>query len=539
MYSFLIWVSSLLYAEQRFVAVLETKKEPQAKLNASELRYLTDELRKQALQALPVRLGYTVMTRENIQAMLPPNTQIEDCMGDCLVQTGKNIGADYVAQARVGQFGSQLTLTVEMYETRQSRMLSSFTTEQENAAGLLARIRTESPEFFSKVSGGNVLGQNAYSMASTRVDEVGVVVTFELTDGAAAVLVNNKVACANKETCSKELSKGKHNITVSRDSYRDSSFEITVPNGSNRYKLALQSKTGVLTLRAKDSESGEDLVAQVVVDGRVVGSTPWSGAVALNVQTIQLKCNGYTEAVVSDRPEEGAKRQVVVKLQPKAAPVEKKQEDGPLYGSFIDSRDGKTYKTVTIGGQTWMAQNLNYGTMVSSEKDQNNDSKVEKYCYGNDADNCTTDGGLYQWAEAMALPSTCNKKECHSKIKSVHQGICPSGWHVPKRAETDLLATYLGGESVAGKKMKLNNGDDDWDATLYNDGNSSGFSALPAGSRGNRGGFLDRGSSAYFWEASESSASSAYFRYLYSGYASCYAYNSSKTNGFSLRCARD
>jgi len=146
------------------------------------------------------------------------------------------------------------------------------------------------------------------------LDSVGTVVSFDFTDGATVVLVDNKVACANKEKCSKELSKGKHSVTVSRDGYRDSTFGITVPNGSNRYMLALQSKAGVLTLRASDAESEEDVVAQVVIDGNVVGTTPWSGMVAMNARKIVLKADGYDDVEVRERAEEGQKRSVSVKL---------------------------------------------------------------------------------------------------------------------------------------------------------------------------------------------------------------------------------
>ena len=210
-------------------------------------------------------------------------------------------------------------------------------------------------------------------------------------------------------------------------------------------------------------------------------------------------------------------------------------------GTLIDSRDGKTYKTVTIGGQTWMAQNLNYGTMVSSEKDQNNDSKVEKYCYGNDADNCTTDGGLYQWAEAMALPSTCNTTKCRSQISHGHHlGICPTGWHVPKKAEWNQLVMLLGGASVAGKKMKLKNtGYTNWDVSSYNDGNSSGFSAKPVGGRYDSVGISYLGSYVSFWVATEECASYADVRELSNSYAFLYADVENKSYGFSLRCVRD
>jgi len=208
---------------------------------------------------------------------------------------------------------------------------------------------------------------------------------------------------------------------------------------------------------------------------------------------------------------------------------------------FIDARDGKGYAFVTIGTQVWMAENLNYGTMVLGANGQVNDVVVEKFCYNNDAANCTTDGGLYTWAETMALPSSCNSFTCASQISSGnHQGICPTGWHVPKSDEWNTLATYLGGLSVAGIKMKLNNtGSISWDTGNSNDGNSSGFSAFPAGIYSSDRGFIEHGKFVVFWEATEYDTSYAIFRFLKYSDSDLYAFNHSKRFGDSVRCIRD
>ena len=214
------------------------------------------------------------------------------------------------------------------------------------------------------------------------------------------------------------------------------------------------------------------------------------------------------------------------------------------YGTLVDTRDNQVYKTVVIGTQTWMAQNLNFGTYISdgasSSVAQNG---AQKFCYSNAELNCTADGGLYQWHTAMGFASSCATTSCSSQISTGnHQGICPLGWHVPKAIEWDTLQTYLGGSTVAGSKMKLNNtGYSIWDASTYNNGNASGFSSLPAGYRFNFGGFFNRGNVANFWEASESDASDSYDRYLLNGSSvlSYRYYGYGKVYGLSLRCVRD
>ena len=133
-----------------FVAVLETVSIDDA-ITSSESRFLTDELRSQAGEALPSNMNYTIMTRENINVMLPPGKTVEDCEGSCIAETGKNIAADYVAQARVGKFGNNLTLTIELYETATGNLLGSFTAMQTNAVDLWKSIKNDAKSLFGRI----------------------------------------------------------------------------------------------------------------------------------------------------------------------------------------------------------------------------------------------------------------------------------------------------------------------------------------------------------------------------------------------------
>jgi len=209
---------------------------------------------------------------------------------------------------------------------------------------------------------------------------------------------------------------------------------------------------------------------------------------------------------------------------------------------FMDGRDNQYYKIVKIGAQTWMAQNLNYGTRINgigANNDQNDNNTVEKYCFGDVAANCDTDGGLYQWAEAMALPSVCNGSVCASSINAIHQGICPENWHIPKNTEWEQLQTELGGVD-AGSKMKLNaTSAVNWDASTNNDGNSSGFSAYPTGFRYNTGTYATRLSQARFWGAYEADYSSGLRSALTDVDAQLALVAVNKAMGFSVRCIQD
>ena len=153
---FFFFLLILVTASQAtYVAVLETSADGSAKdgVSLSDRQYLTNVLREQAVKELPAVQNYTIMTRENIQQMLPPGKAIEDCEGSCLVETGKNIAADFICQARVGRFGKSLTLSAELYETAGNKLIASFNGRGANVEELLDLIKKESPAFFRNIKG--------------------------------------------------------------------------------------------------------------------------------------------------------------------------------------------------------------------------------------------------------------------------------------------------------------------------------------------------------------------------------------------------
>ena len=214
------------------------------------------------------------------------------------------------------------------------------------------------------------------------------------------------------------------------------------------------------------------------------------------------------------------------------------------YDSMTDSRDGKTYKTVKIGDQTWMAENLNYADSARTES-----LRRRSWCYENVKRNCEVAGRLYTWAAAIDSvklandadnPQDCGYgKTCILPAKV--RGICPSGWHLPTEAEWISLFNSVGGSSTVGMVLKSQSG---W----YNNGNGTdafGFSALPAGNRdherdSNRS-FLKEGNYASFWSSTESeySSSSVCFMYLYYDDDDARLDFGQKDYGFSVRCLKD
>ena len=151
------------------VAVLETGVDPalKKKVKLSDRQYLTNVLREEAVKQLPAEEDYTIMTRDNISAMLPPGKALEDCEGSCLAETGRNISADYVCQARVGSFGSKLALSAEIYETAGNKLVASFNGNGKNVEALLKVIKENAPEFFGKVKTNRDAGSDGIGEAGT------------------------------------------------------------------------------------------------------------------------------------------------------------------------------------------------------------------------------------------------------------------------------------------------------------------------------------------------------------------------------------
>ena len=185
------------------------------------------------------------------------------------------------------------------------------------------------------------------------------------------------------------------------------------------------------------------------------------------------------------------------------------------YKQFTDTRNGRSYYYITITSSktgksvTVMAENLNIGEMVLGENNQNDDAKIERYCYNNDTTKCDEFGGLYQWAEMMQLPSRCNTESCSDLIQKKHRGICPEGWR---------LFTWDDYEIVRGYDDKFDDGIKGLRSTYrFRGTNQSGFSLTGAGFRKKNGGFGQIEDAAYWFypeEAEYDVAADAYKGYV-------------------------
>ncbi len=204
------------------------------------------------------------------------------------------------------------------------------------------------------------------------------------------------------------------------------------------------------------------------------------------------------------------------------------------YSDSIKDVDGNIYKTVTIGTQTWMAENLKVskysdGTTIPNITDntqwQKNTTGAWSY-YINDEAHNTKYGKLYNWYAV-------------SKTTNGNKNVCPTGWHVPTDAEWTVLTDYLGGDSIAGSKMK-EVGITSWNTPNTDATNISLFTGLPGGSRYYLGDYLNgKGHTSYWWSSSESGTYDAWGRSLYSNSSNIFRFFYDQSSGFYIRCLKD
>ena len=355
-------------------------------------------------------------------------------------------------------------------------------------------------------------GSQAYFWSSTESNSNFVFNIFlHYNSGKAEEYVNLKdvgfsVRCVKGESAEK-MSSSSSGITPKSSSSVKSSSSIALSSGV--------AKSSSSSVAPKSSSSAKSSSSSAKSSSSSVAKSSSS--------SVKLSSSSSAKSSSSSVVESGSSSSSVV--------------NSVSIGSFTDSRDGQTYKTVKIGWQTWMAQNLNYKTANS-------------YCYNDKDSNCSKYGRLYTWAAAMDSAgkwsldgSGCGyglDKRCAPRYPV--QGVCPVGWHLPSVSEWNTLLTGypVGGESTAGKVLKSTSG---WKSS-GNGTDAYSFSALPAGIRFPtvvRGVYDLEGNYAYFWSSTEFGDSHAYYMYLFysSDGAELLDTDVFKNDAISVRCLKN
>ncbi len=182
---------------------------------------------------------------------------------------------------------------------------------------------------------------------------------------------------------------------------------------------------------------------------------------------------------------------------------------------------GKIYTTVKIGTQCWLKENLEIGIMIPGNQNQSDNKSVEKYFYNNDSLNNKIYGSFYQWNEAMQY-----------KIDPGSRGICPLGWHIPTQSEFQILADYVQNNGNALKAIGSGTGNGSGT-------NSSGFSSLICGYRGNDGYFVYQNGSVRYWTSTQVTPNDANTILLYNNLSNIGMGSGDKEFGYCVRCIKD
>ena len=342
---------------------------------------------------------------------------------------------------------------------------------------------------------------------------------------------------AEVSSSSDEVSKNSSSSQKSADKEKSSSSE----------KISKESSSSVSTVKNSSSSAGDNKSSSSVK------KEDFCSSVEIASSSSSIKVDGSSASVKPESSSTATSSAAVASSSSVAELSSSSSYDrtdafkGTLwrkgeYKTFVDARDNREYYYIQITGEDTagkaaaikvMAENLNVGEFIRGRKNQENDSKIERYCYDNDTTNCNMYGGLYQWAEMMQLPSRCNTESCADLIKPNHQGICPSGWR---------LLTYNDYYIV----VHADNNEDGVKGTRsaygFGGSNDSGYSLIGAGGRTDEGGVVSL-NDATFWYYPREILSEGVFL-PNAGYTSAYRNtmdgkdncNYTKREGYSVRC---
>lgn len=276
---------------------------------------------------------------------------------------------------------------------------------------------------------------------------------------------------------------------------------------------------------------------------------------------VYAKVSSHVEYVIGATDDAESFERIIIDSTPPAGTC-------PGFPTVTDARDGHVYDTVQIGNQCWMKQNMEIGTKIklcqnnvtppagqsckdigSTLRNQANNSQIEKYCYDDSDANCADNGGLYQWAEAMQLPSSCSSSDCSASISSPHQGICPAGWHIPTDAEQHALELFLTNPPASSATCDPDRGEAehcDAAGAKLKAGGSSGFEGIlngytnsPVWGDTDDGKFMNIGWTGGFYSATQNGVDETWHRHLNSPSSTVFRHSGPKYYSDGVRCIKD
>ena len=357
-------------------------------------------------------------------------------------------------------------------------------------------------------------GDDCTSAKDTEIEELSSSSAVEIASSSSTIRNDSLSSSAIESSSSSAVEIASSSSTIRNDSLSSSAIE--------------SSSSSAVEIASSSSTIRNDSLSSSAIESSS------SSAVEITSSSSTIRNDNFSSSSAMESSSSSETTQSSSSITT-ATPCNVDGENNCVYGTLTDTRDGKTYKTVTIGDQTWMAENLNYAYTGVRYSYRGWGSDSTSWCYDNDPANCAKYGRLYTWAAAMDSVGTwstngkgCGEDSTCSPTGTI-RGICPEGWHLPDTTEWKTLFTAVGGQDDAGVKLKAQTG---W----YDSGNgtdSFGFSALPAGYKYYDVRYFNEGNYAYFWSSTEFNSVCAYYN------DSATRGSSSKGYGFSVRCLKD
>lgn len=437
------------------VAVLETESEG-AYISTSEKKFLTDELRKQAVRVLPSE-NFIIMTRENVQ-MLLNDKKLEECIGSCAVETGRNLSAAYVVNSHVGHFEDRFSLTVELYSVKSKKLLGEFTAWEYEVAGLVDEIEKSAAEMFDKImedcghKGKSALGISNVKMTNTRLTGLlksRYLINFESEPAGANLKVDqNEYNCTTP--CVVEVYEGRHQFSLEKHLYKslDTSFMVKSKMFTT---VSLLPNYGILTFDPQMGEYGSDDEISIKVDGRPVSSRRMK--LSLGTHEVEFSHRCYETERVD--VEVGLGEETVnLKLKPITGILNVETDEGWGAPLFVNGRE---IATLPYKGEVDVCAEISLG-----QRDNVLDVSIRK-------GKTTT----YEYRTSFIDPGSGVKYE-YVQIGSqkwINKDFsagesCPAGWHMASSEEFMDLRLNVGLRSVD-KLSKGINWDDPFDWLLF------------------------------------------------------------------------
>ena len=324
---FLHLAFSVSFAERPLFAVLPVRvdgAEAKNLFTREDVNYLSDAIRSEASRILGRQVQ--ILSQMQIEKLVMANAQ--ECAGaGCLAGFLKTISADYGMQPTMRVAGGKLRLTLEIASNEATLGMRDVAKPKnedgkndmiEDGKGVAAELFTQ---MLSELNSTPVEAPQAPPVPLAPPEVKAFSVEIELLDGPGSISFDGQLVCSHNARCAQTLQKGSHAVIASREGFRDSSFTVTVPAGSNRYTLALVNKFGTLTLQSFDAQGGDVVPALVWVNGSRAGETPWSGLVPVDAATILVRAQGYTDVEISERPSPGMVSTLRVELNRNLPPV--------------------------------------------------------------------------------------------------------------------------------------------------------------------------------------------------------------------------